>query len=59
MCGQDCEAQPVCSSRRRRAVPEIGSERETLEIGLFEDSKTLGLSGKSKFRQLVVPLPGP
>ena len=45
MCGQDCEAQPVCSSRRRRAVPEIGSERETLEIGLFEDSKTLGLSG--------------
>ena len=46
MCGQSCGAQPVCSSRRRRGIPEIDSELELLESGLFEDSEILSVSGK-------------
>ena len=49
MCGQSCGAQPVCSSRRRRGIPEIDSELELLESDLFEDSEIFSLSGESIF----------
>ena len=53
MCGQSCGAQPVCSSRRRRGIPEIDSELELLESGLFEDSESLSVSGKFFLRALI------
>ena len=53
MCGQSCGAQPVCSSRRRRGIPEIDSELELLESGLFEDSEILSISGKLFVRALI------
>ena len=47
LCGQSCGAQPVCFSRRRRGIPEIDSEEELLESGLFEDSEILSKYGIS------------
>ena len=45
MCGSTCGAMPVCSSRRRRGIPEIDSELELLESDLFEESEILSSSG--------------
>ena len=47
LCGQSCGAQPVCFSRRKRAIPEIDSEAELLESDLFEDSEILSKYGMS------------